>query len=59
MQDMAQVSATQSEAAALASQAIDQCLTFILGNESYGIDILRVQEIRGWEKTTNLPGVPA
>ena len=59
MQEMAEVSATQSHAAALASQAFDQCLTFILGNESYGIDILRVQEIRGWEKTTNLPGVPA
>jgi len=25
-----------------------QVLTFVLGNETYGVDILRVQEIRGW-----------
>ena len=24
-----------------------QVLTFVLGNETYGVDILRVQEIRG------------
>ncbi|WP_216642624.1 chemotaxis protein CheW [Hydrogenovibrio sp. JE_KL2] len=35
-----------------------QFLTFILGNELYGLDILRVQEIRGWEKTTLLPEMP-
>lgn len=35
-----------------------QCLTFILGDETYGIDILRVQEIRGWEKPTKLPNMP-
>ncbi|BBN58619.1 chemotaxis protein CheW [Hydrogenovibrio marinus] len=35
-----------------------QFLTFILGNELYGLDILRVQEIRGWEKTTQLPEMP-
>lgn len=37
----------------------DQFLTFILGEETYGIDILRVQEIRGWEKPTNLPNMPS
>ncbi len=26
----------------------NQVLTFTLGNETYGVDILRVQEIRGW-----------
>lgn len=36
-----------------------QYLSFMLGAEVYGIDILRVQEIRGWEKTTKLPGVPS
>ncbi|MDG6777807.1 chemotaxis protein CheW [Thiomicrorhabdus sp. zzn3] len=35
-----------------------QYLTFLLASETYGIDILRVQEIRGWEKTTQLPSVP-
>lgn len=37
----------------------EQYLSFLLGSEVYGLDILRVQEIRGWEKTTNLPGVPS
>lgn len=36
----------------------DQFLTFLLGNETYGIDILRVQEIRGWESPTRLPNMP-
>lgn len=36
----------------------DQFLTFVLGAETYGIDILRVQEIRGWEPPTSLPNTP-
>lgn len=36
----------------------DQILTFILAGEEYGIDILRVQEIRGWTKTTPIPNAP-
>ncbi|TVQ70905.1 MAG: purine-binding chemotaxis protein CheW [Chromatiaceae bacterium] len=36
----------------------DQYLTFILAGEEYGIDILRVQEIRGWTKTTPIPNAP-
>ncbi len=37
----------------------DQYLTFIMAGEEYGVDILCVQEIRGWEKTTPLPNAPA
>ena len=33
----------------------DEYLTFHLANEEYGFDILRVQEIRGWEKVTRIP----
>lgn len=58
MQDRTQINAGKAATPGLTSQSIDQCLTFVLGAESYGIDILRVQEIRGWEKTTNLPSVP-
>ncbi|GKT11163.1 MAG: purine-binding chemotaxis protein CheW [Thiomicrorhabdus sp.] len=36
----------------------DQVLSFILGKEEYGVDILRVQEIKGWEKTTPIPNAP-
>ena len=34
-------------------------LTFNLGNEQYGVDILRVQEIRGWEPLREMPDAPA
>jgi purine-binding chemotaxis protein CheW len=30
-------------------------LTFSLGAETYGVDILRVQEIRGWSPVTRIP----
>ena len=36
----------------------DQYLTFILDNEEYGIDILRVQEIKGWTPVTRIPNAP-
>lgn len=38
--------------------AENQILSFILGSEEYGVDILRVQEIKGWEKTTSIPNSP-
>jgi purine-binding chemotaxis protein CheW len=34
-------------------------LTFRLGSESYGIDILKVQEIRGYEQPTTIANAPA
>ena len=33
-------------------------LTFTLGEEGYGIDILKVKEIRGWEKIRELHNTP-
>ncbi len=33
-------------------------LTFCLANETYGVDILRVQEIRGYDGVTRLPSAP-
>jgi len=36
-----------------------QFLTFILNGEEYGVDILRVQEIKGWERATEIPNTPA
>ncbi|MDH5324811.1 MAG: chemotaxis protein CheW [Gammaproteobacteria bacterium] len=37
----------------------DQLLTFILAGEEYGVDILRVQEIKGWDSVTPIPNTPA
>jgi purine-binding chemotaxis protein CheW len=36
-----------------------QFLTFCLGAEEYGIDILRVQEIRGYSTITAIPNTPS
>jgi len=36
-----------------------QALTFALGQEVYGVDILRVKEIRGWTPVTRIPQSPA
>lgn len=36
----------------------DQYLTFIMAGEEYGVDILCVQEIRGWETATPIPNSP-
>ena len=38
---------------------LKQVLTFSLGSEIYGIDILRVKEIRGWSPVTPIPQSPA
>jgi purine-binding chemotaxis protein CheW len=35
-----------------------QVLSFVLGRENYGVDILRVQEIRGWVAVTQIPNSP-
>lgn len=39
----------------LDEDATNQFLTFLLAGEEYGVDILKVQEIRGWEQPTMLP----
>jgi len=35
-----------------------QYLTFLLAGEEYGVDILAVQEIRGWNPVTRIPHAP-
>ncbi|SHO22511.1 Positive regulator of CheA protein activity (CheW) [Moritella viscosa] len=35
-----------------------QFLTFIMADEEYGVEILDVQEIRGWEPCTEIPNMP-
>jgi purine-binding chemotaxis protein CheW len=40
------------------SRTAGQYLTFELAGEQYGMDILRVQEIRGWSAVTPIPSTP-
>jgi len=41
-----------------AGEKSSQYLTFALDDEEYGVDILRVQEIRGWDRATPIPNTP-
>ena len=47
------------EAARAAVQAGGEFLTFRLGAEEYGIDILKVQEIRSYEQPTRIANAPS
>jgi purine-binding chemotaxis protein CheW len=49
----------QAQAQSRAAEAISEWLTFKLGTEEYGIDILRVQEIRSYEAPTRIANAPA
>jgi purine-binding chemotaxis protein CheW len=39
-------------------EAAREILVFVLGAEEYGVDILKVQEIRGYDKVTPIPSAP-
>jgi len=45
--------------AQISNDAGREFLTFTLGNEEYGIDILKVQEIRGYDAVTHIANTPA
>ncbi len=53
------VSAPETGKQTLLSADANQYLTFSLGNEEYGVDILKVQEIKGYTTTTRIPNAPA
>ncbi len=40
------------------STTTEQFITFTIGREEYGIDIMAVREIKGWIDTTALPNTP-
>ncbi|MBB87359.1 chemotaxis protein CheW [Abyssibacter sp.] len=42
-----------------AGASVREYLTFRLGDEEYGVDILKVQEIRGYDAVTKIPDAPA
>ena len=51
--------AVKSSAAEYGSQnEVQEFLAFRLGKEEYGIDILKVQEIRGYENVTRIANAP-
>ena len=50
---------THTRDALMAQTASAEYLTFRLGAEEYGIDILRVQEIRSYEEPTRIANAPS
>ena len=52
------MSAVMERRSETASSGAGEYLTFRLGEEEYGIDILKVQEIRGYEAPTRIAHVP-
>ena len=48
----------QEAIAATATHQGNEFLTFTLGKEEYGIEILKVQEIRGYDAVTSLANTP-
>lgn len=50
--------AQDSTSATTARGSSQQFLTFTIGEEEYGIDIMTVREIKGWSDTTRLPNTP-
>lgn len=50
--------AGNNKALARAKSAAGEYLTFVLGSEEYGLEILKVQEIRGYDAVTQIANTP-
>lgn len=57
-QSMSTAESSSSNVTANAAAAGAQYLTFVCGGEEYGLEILRVQEIKGWDHVTRVPYAP-
>ena len=55
---MDSVQALETDTASVLTSDAGQYLTFFLADAEYGVDILRVQEIKGWDTVTALPNTP-
>ncbi|OIR02906.1 chemotaxis protein CheW [mine drainage metagenome] len=54
----AATSTNNSKASARTKSAAGEYLTFVLGTEEYGLEILKVQEIRGYDAVTQIANTP-
>jgi len=43
---------------AAAPAGLEQFISFAIGNDQYGVDIMSVREIKGWSEVTHLPRQP-
>ena len=56
--EQAQFSPALAGAALAASNAPTQLISFAIGDDQYGVDIMAVREIKGWTEITHLPKQP-
>jgi purine-binding chemotaxis protein CheW len=56
---MAEVLTRPTDSAAPAANGRLEIVTFTLGDEEYGIDIQKVQELRGYDTVTHIANAPA
>ena len=54
-----QTATIKDAAQAAVNPTANEFLTFILGSEEYGLEILKVQEIRGYDAITHIANAPA
>jgi len=58
MTDIQQIDSAPEFAVSEPELAGDEYLSFFLDNEVYGVEILKVQEIKGWDTITPIPNTP-
>lgn len=56
--DAATSASSNSAVSSRAKSAAGEYLTFVLGSEEYGLEILKVQEIRGYDAVTQIANTP-
>ncbi|MEI8396443.1 MAG: chemotaxis protein CheW [Rhodospirillaceae bacterium] len=55
---LAPAASLRNDVVATANTNEEQYVTFTVGNEEYGVNILSVREIRGWTPESRLPNLP-
>ncbi len=55
---LATIGSIRGDVVAAANTNEEQYVTFTVGNEEYGVNILSVREIRGWTPESRLPNLP-
>lgn len=43
----------------MSEESVRQFISFTIGDEEYGVDIMAIREIKGWAMTTILPNSPS
>src|SRR5262249_49039152 len=56
--DTSQPDSARRAATEAGAKRLSQFVSFAIGDDQYGVDIMAVREIKGWSQVTHLPGQP-